>query len=77
MDICEIKQLRLYRQHITNPADKYTVCHDLLGLQAQFMANVYYALKGRCNGARICNSAPEPCGNAAENCNNAPKSPDF
>ncbi len=49
MDICEIKQLRLYRQHITDPADKYTVCHDLNGLQAQFMANVYYALKVRCN----------------------------
>lgn len=49
MDICELKALRLYRQHITDPADKHTVCHDLLGLQAQFMANVYYSLKIRCN----------------------------
>ncbi|MDE6874829.1 MAG: winged helix DNA-binding domain-containing protein [Lachnospiraceae bacterium] len=49
MDICELKALRLYRQHITDPADKYTVCHDLMGLQAQFMPNVFYSLKIRCN----------------------------
>lgn len=44
----EIKQLRLYRQHITDPTDKHTVCHDLNGLQAQFTVNVYYGLKIRC-----------------------------
>lgn len=53
MDISELKQLRLYHQHITNPSDKYTVCHDLNGLQAQFMANVYYALKVRCKATEI------------------------
>lgn len=45
----EIKQLRLYRQHITNRSDKHTVCHDLNGLQSQFTVNVYYGLKIRCN----------------------------
>ena len=48
MDIDEIKQLRLYRQHITDSSDKHTVCRDLNGLQAQFMSNVYYGLKIRC-----------------------------
>lgn len=46
--INDLKQIRLFRQHLTEPADKLTVCRDLNGLQAQFMVNVYYALKVRC-----------------------------
>ncbi len=49
MNEYEIKQLRLYRQHITNKSDKASVCHDLNGLQAQFTVNVYYGLKIRCS----------------------------
>lgn len=49
MNTDDIRQLRLYRQHITDPADKHTVCHDLNGLQAQFTVNVYYGLKIRCS----------------------------
>lgn len=48
MEIDELRQLRLFRQHITDPANRHTVCRDLNGLQAQFMANVYYSLKIRC-----------------------------
>lgn len=48
MNLNELKQIRLYRQHITNPSDKHTVCRDLNGLQAQFTVNVYYGLKIRC-----------------------------
>lgn len=48
MNTDDIRKLRLYRQHITDPADKRTVCHDLNGLQAQFTVNVYYGLKIRC-----------------------------
>ena len=44
----ELKQIQLYRQHITNRSDKLTVCRDLNGLQAQFMVNVYYGIKVRC-----------------------------
>lgn len=49
MTINELKQVRLHRQHITNKADKQTVCHDLNGLQSQFTVNVYYSLKARCS----------------------------
>lgn len=49
MDLYDIKRYRLYRQHITDPADKHTVCRDLNGLQAQFTVNVYYGLKIRCS----------------------------
>lgn len=48
MNISELKQIRLYRQHIIEKSDKHTVCHDLNGLQAQFTINVYYGLKIRC-----------------------------
>lgn len=48
MDSEQIKQIRLYNQHITNKTDKYTVVHDLNGLQAQFIYNVLYSLKFRC-----------------------------
>jgi len=45
----ELKQIQLYRQHLTNKTDKHTVCHDLNGLQAQFMVNVEQQLRIRCN----------------------------
>lgn len=45
----ELKQIHLYRQHLTCKADKRTVCHDLNGIQAQFMSNVEHSLKIRCN----------------------------
>jgi hypothetical protein len=47
--INELKQIQLQRQHLTDKADKQTVCHDLNGLQAQFMVNVEYSLRIRCN----------------------------
>lgn len=49
MTLQELKQIRLYRQHLTNPADKQTVVKHLNGLQAQFMVNAFHALKIRCN----------------------------
>ena len=45
----ELKQIQLSRQHLTEKTDKITVCHDLNGLQAQIMVNVFHALKIRCN----------------------------
>ena len=45
----ELKQIQLSRQHLTEKSDKITVCHDLNGLQAQIMVNVFYSLKIRCN----------------------------
>ncbi len=49
MTIQELKQIQLYRQHLTNRADKITVVKDLCGVQAQFMANALHSLKIRCN----------------------------
>ncbi len=43
----ELKQIRLYRQHLTNKADKITVVKDLCGVQAQFMTNAMHSLKIR------------------------------
>ena len=48
MTVEELKQIQLYRQHLTNKTDKLTVCRDLNGLQSQFMVNVYYSLRTRC-----------------------------
>jgi hypothetical protein len=48
--IDELKQIQLYRQHLTGKADKHTVCHDLNGIQAQFTVNVEHSLKIRCIG---------------------------
>lgn len=48
MTIQELKQIRLWRQHITNKTDRHTVLHDLNGLQAQFMSNAEHSLKIRC-----------------------------
>ena len=44
----ELKQIRLYRQHITDPADKETVVKDLCGVQCQFLTNAYHSLRIRC-----------------------------
>ena len=48
MNIEELKQIRLYRQHLTNKTDLLTAAHDLNGIQAQFMVNAFHALKIRC-----------------------------
>lgn len=45
----DIQQIRLYRQHLTDKADKLKVVQDLNGLQAQFLVNAYHALKIRCS----------------------------
>ncbi len=47
MDKHDLKQIQLYRQHLTNPADKLTVVKDLCGLQAQFLGNALHALRIR------------------------------
>ena len=39
VSIHELKQIQLCRQHLTEKADKITVCHDLNGLQARIMVN--------------------------------------
>ena len=44
----ELKQIRLYRQHLTDLADKQTVVKDLCGVQCQFLPNAYHSLKIRC-----------------------------
>ena len=49
MTINELKQIQLYRQHITNKTDKISVLCHLNGLQCQFMMNAYNALRMRCN----------------------------
>jgi len=49
LSVDELKQIQLYRQHLTNRADRLTVCRNLNGLQAQFMVNVEHSLRIRCN----------------------------
>ncbi len=49
MTLQELKQIQLYRQHLTNRSDKTTVLKDLCGVQAQFMVNALHSLKIRCN----------------------------
>jgi len=49
MTVTELKQIQLYRQHITDRTDKITAAHDLNGFQCQFLINAYNALKIRCN----------------------------
>lgn len=44
----ELKQIQLYRQHLTAPADKLTVARDLCGIQCQFLSNAYHSLRIRC-----------------------------
>ena len=48
--IDELKQIQLYRQHLTDKADKHTVCHDLNGIQAQFTVNMEVITTGRADG---------------------------
>ncbi len=48
----ELKQIRLFRQHLTNPAEKLTVVRDLCGMQAQFFSNAVHALRIRCSDFR-------------------------
>ena len=45
----ELKQIRLFRQHLTDKADKITVVKDLNGIQAQFTVKIFYSLKISCN----------------------------
>ena len=47
----ELKQIRLYRQHLTDPTDKITAAKELCGVQCQFMSNAYHALLIRCRDA--------------------------
>ncbi len=49
MDRQELKQIQLYRQHLTNKADKLTVVRDILGVQAQFMSAAMHSLRIRCS----------------------------
>ncbi len=48
MTVTELKQIQLYRQHLTAPAEKITVVKDLCGVQAQFMSGALHSLKIRC-----------------------------
>ncbi len=48
MTLYDLKQIQLYRQHLTDSADKITVVKDLCGIQSQFMSNALHALKIRC-----------------------------
>ena len=49
MTVEELKRIRLYRQHLTDRADKQTVVKDLCGLQCQFMTYAYHSLRIRCS----------------------------
>lgn len=43
----ELIAVRLYRQHLTDPADMPTVLRDLNGLQAQFLSHAFHAARIR------------------------------
>lgn len=45
----DLKQIQLFRQHLTAPAGKLTVARDLCGIQCQFMTNALHSLQIRCN----------------------------
>lgn len=49
MTIEELKQIQLCRQHLTMPADKFTVVQDICGVQCQFLSNAYHSLRIRCS----------------------------
>ena len=51
MTVEELKQIRLYRQHLTDHADRQTVVKDLCGLQCQLMTYAYHSLRIRCSEA--------------------------
>lgn len=44
----ELKQIHLYRQHLTNKVDKLSVVRDLCGIQSQYLSNAYHSLFIRC-----------------------------
>ena len=44
----ELRQIRLFRQHLTDKTNKITVARDLCGIQCQFMSNAFHSLKIRC-----------------------------
>jgi len=44
MQLEDLRRYRLYRQHLTDPADVDTVVKDLCGIQAQIPGNVPHAL---------------------------------
>ena len=48
MTIGDLQAMRLARQFLTRPAGKLTVARGLCGVQAQFMANAYHAIRIRC-----------------------------
>lgn len=48
MEQQERRQMILARQHLTDPADRLTVCQDLNGLQAQFLSYTRHAMATRC-----------------------------
>jgi hypothetical protein len=45
----DLKQIQLYRQHLTDAADKLTVARDLNGVQCQFLSYALHALRTRCS----------------------------
>ena len=47
MTVDDIRAVRLFRHHLTDPADRLTVARDLCGLQAQFTVNARHALSIR------------------------------
>ena len=51
MTMDELKQIQLYRQHLTVPADKIPVVRDICGVQCQFLSNAYHSLRIRCRDA--------------------------
>lgn len=48
MTISELKQIQLYRQHLTNKTDRLKVVRDLCGVQGQYFSNAYHSLLIRC-----------------------------
>lgn len=49
MNTNDLKQIQMYRQHLTDKTDKLSVCRDLNGLQAQYMVNAFHGLRIRSN----------------------------
>ena len=49
MNLIELKQVQLSRQHITSKTDQTTVIQDLCGIQCQFLSNAVHSLKIRCS----------------------------
>ena len=47
MQIDDIKQMQLSRQHLLTPVDSVQAAQDLCGFQAQFFSNAVHALRIR------------------------------